>query len=50
MRDEVSSRLTGQYPEDSYYAPRYEGYYAVGSGCYYDNGYDLRVHLICPRN
>jgi hypothetical protein len=38
------------YPEGSYYAPRYEGYYAVAPGCYYDNGYDLRVHLVCPRN
>lgn len=46
----------GFYWEGSYYAiPRYRPYYLVPYGypipygCYYDNGYDLRVHLVCPR-
>jgi hypothetical protein len=41
----------GPYPEGGYYVlPSYEGYYpADGYYCYYDNGYDLRVHRICYR-
>jgi hypothetical protein len=48
----------GFRPADSYYAPpRYAPvylvpppvYYVPTYGCYYDNGYDLRPHLICPR-
>lgn len=30
--------------------PPFEGYYAVAPiqpGCYFDNGYDMRVHRIC---
>jgi hypothetical protein len=43
----------GYYPPfGSYASPRYEGN-AIGPispvvhGCYYNNGYDLKVHLIC---
>ncbi len=36
-------------PADGYYADGY--YYAAGippgPGCYYDNGYNMRVHRVC---
>jgi len=36
------------YPEVRYVVPApVEAYY--GPYCYYDNGYDLQVHLICRR-
>ena len=39
----------GVYPEPRYYGPpRYDAYYGPPV-CHYDNGYDMRVRLICTR-
>jgi hypothetical protein len=38
----------GPYPVVRYDAPPPYAVYA-GPPCYYDNGYDMRVRLICPR-